>query len=202
MNEKQLRLNPRPWLTSGSIDFIEKKINCEDTVLEFGGGWSSIWWAKKCKFTLTVEANHEWAAKIILEFANHPAALAKWSLKFVPSDWNPTASFPKRYWKNNFHHLTEETISSMTERYLSIDFNPSIIVIDGSIRHLNIEKVDEYLKSNSTVRMLVIDNTEVLLPYTLEKFENFERHDFHESDLSLIPSHQNGKWCTSVWLKK
>lgn len=38
MNENELRVNPRPWMTDDSIDFIESKLRPTDTVIEFGGG--------------------------------------------------------------------------------------------------------------------------------------------------------------------
>ncbi len=76
--ETELRKNPKPWMTQGSIDFIEKNLLSTDTVIEFGGGWSSIWWAKRVKYTLTVEASPEWASLLIKEMMPHPNAMAKW----------------------------------------------------------------------------------------------------------------------------
>lgn len=201
MNDIKLRKNPRPWMTNGSIDFIEQNLLPTDNVIEFGGGWSSIWWAKRANYTLTVEASPEWAATIIKEMMTHPDAMAKWSMKFVPSDWNPTPNEPKQYWKANGSHLTEDNIANLTMKYLSIDFDADVIVIDGSIRPTNIDVVNQYLKHNNRVRMIVVDNMESLRRYTLSKFEGYEQYDFFETDLSLIPTHQNGKWCTSVWIK-
>jgi hypothetical protein len=193
---------PKPWFTKKSIEFISNNMDNTYTVIEFGGGLSSIWWAKKSKFTLTVEANYEWAAKLLLEFSKYPEAFAKWQLKFVASDWNPTIDYPKNYWKKNYNILTEKLISDMSERYLSIDFDPNIIVIDGSIRPANIQKVNNYLESNTSVKMIVIDNMESLGKYTINMFNEFNQYNFVEDDLTLIPEHQNGKWCTSVWLRK
>lgn len=199
--ETELRKNPKPWMTQGSIDFIEKNLLSTDTVIEFGGGWSSIWWAKRAKYTLTVEASPEWASLLIKEMMPHPNAMAKWSLRFVPSDWNPTPDQLKPYWKANSKHLTVDSINNLSENYLKIEFDPTVIVIDGSIRPKNIEAVDKYLKTNNTVRMIVVDNMESLRKYTVDNFNGFNQHDFHETDIKLIPNHQNGKWCTSVWIK-
>ncbi len=203
MSEEHLRKNPIPWLTRNSIEFIEKNIKSTDNVLEFGGGWSSIWWAKRVNYTLTVEANPKWASKLISEMSEHPDALLKWSLKFVPSDWNPDHTRLKKYWKSNKKYLNHTAIKQLNNRYLEIDFDPDIIVIDGSIRPLNIKKVNEYLISTkSKVRMIIIDNTEVLKKHTENKFNTFKQYDFNETNISLIPKWQNGKWCTTVWLKK
>ncbi len=202
LENKILEKEPTPWFTNESIKFIIENIKDTDTVLEFGGGFSSIWWAKKCKFTLTVEASYEWASKLLLEFSKYPEALTKWQLKFVASDWNPTIDHPKNYWKKNKNILNEIIVSEMNDRYLSIDFDPNIIIIDGSIRPLNIQKVNEYLKTNTSVRIIIVDNMESLGKHTINMFEGFKQYDFHETNETLIPEHQNGKWCTSVWIKE
>lgn len=201
MLENKILKEPTPWFTNESIKFITENIKDTDTVLEFGGGFSSIWWAKRCKFTLTVEANYEWASKLLLEFSKYPEALAKWQLKFVASDWNPTIDHPKNYWKKNKNLLNEIIVSEMNDRYLSVDFDPNIIIIDGSIRPLNIQRVNDYLKTNTSVRIVIVDNMESLGKYTIDMFEGFKQYDFHETDETLIPEHQKGKWCTSVWIK-
>lgn len=201
MNEDDLRKNPRPWMTDGAIQFIEEHIQPTDSVIEFGGGWSSLFWAKRSAFTLTVEANWEWSAKIIQEMAQHPDLLTRWALKFVPSDWNPHSKRLKPYWQRNQSYLTPECCQAMEDRYVTIDFEPDIFVIDGSIRPKNIERVDNFLKSSHRTRMVVVDNMESLATVTDGKFTGFEQFDFHELDIAKIPTHQRGKWCTSVWLK-
>ncbi len=202
MNKKPISDKYKPWFTSGAIQFLSNELKSDDTVIEFGGGMSSLWWANMCNFTLTVEANHSWAIKILTEFSNHPDLLSKWSLKFVPSDWNPTSDQPKSYWEANKSHLDSNKVEVLNQRYLSIDFDPSVIVIDGSIRPSNIESVDLYLEKNQSVRIVVIDNMETLSQYTENRFQAFKRYEFHETIKELIPEHQNGKWCTAVWIKK
>lgn len=203
ITEEELRKNPKPWFTTDSIAFIEEHLDPQYTVIEFGGGWSSIWWAKRAKYTLTVEASPGWAERLIKEMIPHPDAMAKWSLKFVPSDWNPNPSNLKQYWKTNKAYLDETNISNLTSRYLDIDFTPDVFVIDGSVRCLNIDAVDEFLDSkHEKPKMIVIDNTEVYADYAVGKFNGFKQYDFHEKDTSLIPEWQNGAWCTSVWIKE
>lgn len=188
-------------MTDGAIDFIESNIRSSDSVIEFGGGWSSLFWAKRAAYTLTVEANWEWASKIIKEMSAHPDLMTRWTLKFVPSDWNPDENRLKPYWEANKVHLSHDICSLMTDRYLAIDFEPDIFVIDGSIRPENIKRVDLFLKNSNQARMVVVDNMESLAPFTKDKFMDFQQHDFHEFDVNKIPVHQRGKWCTSVWLR-
>lgn len=200
--EEELRANPRPWMTDSAVEFIEKNLNPVDYVIEYGGGWSSLWWAKRAGYTHTVEADYKWAAQILHEMASYPELMTRWTLRFVPSDWNPDASRPKQYWTKNQQHLTPDIAQHMTNRYLVIDFEPDVFVIDGSIRPENIRIVDEYLNSHTRPRMIVVDNMESLRKHTEGRFSGFKQHDFHEYDHAKIPAHQNGKWCTSVWIRE
>lgn len=199
--EDQLRANPRPWMTDGSIEFIEKHIRPTDHVIEYGGGWSSLWWAARAAWTLTVEADYNWAAKLLVEMARHPELMTKWSLRFVASEWSVNFQNPKKYWTDNAKHINDESARRLEDAYLAVDFSPDVFVIDGSARVRNADIVDEYSAAHESVRMIVIDNMEVMERYTLGKFKTFERHDFPEFDVAKIPIHQNGKWVTSVFVR-
>lgn len=50
---------PVPWYTFPMISFLEAKKfdGCE--VLEFGAGYSTLWWANRAKHVLSFEANRE-----------------------------------------------------------------------------------------------------------------------------------------------
>jgi hypothetical protein len=201
MNADELRKNPRPWMTDDAIDFIERNLRVTDEIIEYGGGWSSLWWAKRAAFTLTIEADHNWAAQLMHEMAVHPELMTRWALRFVASNWNPDASKPKQYWTANASHLSAETCATMASRYLWIDFEPDVFVIDGSVRPQNIATVDTYIRSHFRPRMIIVDNMESLSKYTIDRFSGFQQYDFPEYELEKIPKHQNGKWMTSVWLR-
>lgn len=55
---------PIPWYTYPAIDFLKVRNFQDKTVLEFGGGQSSLWWAKKAKQVVTLEGDKEWYEKI------------------------------------------------------------------------------------------------------------------------------------------
>lgn len=188
-------------MTDGSIEFIERHLKSTDKVLEFGGGWSSLWWAARAAWTLTVEADYAWAAKILTEMARHPALMTKWSLRFVACEWSNNFSRPKAYWTKHANLLTPEIADRLETEYFKIDFAPDIIVIDGSARVRNVQEVDKYVSAEKSVRMIVVDNMEWLARFTEGRFLGFTRHEFHEYDLQKIPAHQNGKWMTAVWTR-
>jgi len=56
--------DPLPWYTYPAIDFLTSRSYAGKTVLEFGGGQSTLWWASHASSVVTFEANREWHDKI------------------------------------------------------------------------------------------------------------------------------------------
>jgi hypothetical protein len=56
--------NPLPWLTYPAIDFISQFDFSDAAVFEWGSGFSTLWWADRCKQIVTVESNVEWISYI------------------------------------------------------------------------------------------------------------------------------------------
>lgn len=56
--------NEIPWYTYPAIEYLNGLDFSSLTVLEFGSGSSSVWWAGKAKFVLAVENNKEWFEKV------------------------------------------------------------------------------------------------------------------------------------------
>lgn len=55
---------PLPWYTYPCIDFLRFRDFENKTVLEFGGGQSSMWWGKRARKVVTFEADKDWFEKI------------------------------------------------------------------------------------------------------------------------------------------
>ena len=56
--------NPLPWYTYPAIDFLGGRRFENRTVLEFGGGQSTLWWATRASSVVTFEANRAWHDRI------------------------------------------------------------------------------------------------------------------------------------------
>jgi hypothetical protein len=56
--------NPLPWYTYPAIDFLGAKDLSTRTVLEFGAGQSTLWWAKRAKRVLSMESDPKWFAYV------------------------------------------------------------------------------------------------------------------------------------------
>jgi hypothetical protein len=55
---------PLPWYTYPCIDFLKYRDFRDKTVLEFGGGQSSFWWAQRARSVVTLEGDKQWYEKI------------------------------------------------------------------------------------------------------------------------------------------
>ena len=53
---------PLPWYTYQSIEFLHHRPYADKVVLEFGGGQSTLWWAKRARHVVTFEGDREWHA--------------------------------------------------------------------------------------------------------------------------------------------
>ncbi|MDF5731734.1 MAG: hypothetical protein PUP92_27940 [Rhizonema sp. PD38] len=56
--------SPIPWYTYPSIDYIKQLNFLEKEVFEYGSGYSSIFWAERCKSLVSVEDNEDWYNRI------------------------------------------------------------------------------------------------------------------------------------------
>ncbi|HEX4056022.1 MAG TPA: class I SAM-dependent methyltransferase [Tepidisphaeraceae bacterium] len=70
--------SPIPWFTYPAIDFLEPRVQRNWTVLEWGCGSSTLWWAARTKRVIGVEHDREWHQLIASEApANATLVLAE-----------------------------------------------------------------------------------------------------------------------------
>ncbi|MEQ9000873.1 MAG: hypothetical protein RID53_30765 [Coleofasciculus sp. B1-GNL1-01] len=203
-SHERLFQNPLPWYTKSSIRWLDEHINTEMTILEYGGGVSSLWWCQKAKKVYTFEASFKWAIILLYHFSRHPELLKKWRLHFSPCEWKPTIDTPKDYWKAHRGLLTDAEIESMEEDYLlDLPDKFDVIIIDGAIRLKALEKTQSIIEKQK-VQYIVIDNTnnkalsreaDATIP------KNFKRLDFPANDEDNVSS-PSGEWITSVWINQ
>ncbi|MFA6180406.1 MAG: hypothetical protein WC696_12410 [Candidatus Methylopumilus sp.] len=51
---------PLPWLSYPAIDFLLQFDFFDATVFEWGSGFSTLWWAPRCRRIASVESNPQW----------------------------------------------------------------------------------------------------------------------------------------------
>ncbi len=55
---------PLPWYTYPCLHFLEFRDFSDATVLEYGGGQSTLWWAARAKQVVTIEQDKQWYAHL------------------------------------------------------------------------------------------------------------------------------------------
>lgn len=62
-------LKPIPWFTYSAIDFLKERLNHTFSLLEFGSGNSTLFFAERTNKVISIEHNKDWHQKI---FSNLP----------------------------------------------------------------------------------------------------------------------------------
>lgn len=78
--------DPLPWFTYSAIQFLLMKNFQEKTVLEWGSGQSTLFWAKRAKSVFSLEADQKWFEKIK---SSAPRNVSLHLVKFDVSDVDP-----------------------------------------------------------------------------------------------------------------
>jgi hypothetical protein len=50
----------RPWISYRAVKFLDERIRPEWSVIEFGSGMSTLWFAPRCGFVHSIETNDDW----------------------------------------------------------------------------------------------------------------------------------------------
>lgn len=195
-----------PWLTEGAKSWLARNISCNDKVLEFGAGRSTIFFARQSARVTTVEGSPDWTFWTLFYLYQHPYLLKKVRMHFCPAEWNP--SFPegiRRYWKENRRALDSNDVYELERDISSVSFpGNNIVFFDGNLRSTvflqQIKKMDF-----NEVEVIIIDNTESiwnsevcakLIPDT------YKRLDYVAGSMDVIPPWQNSKHITSIWIRE
>ncbi|MEO5924517.1 MAG: class I SAM-dependent methyltransferase [Bryobacteraceae bacterium] len=56
--------NPIPFITYPAIEFLKRRVRPEMTVLEYGSGMSTLWWASRVKQVNAVEHDRAWFERV------------------------------------------------------------------------------------------------------------------------------------------
>jgi hypothetical protein len=109
--------NPIPWYTYPAIDFLAQRNYQTKSVLEFGSGQSTFWWASRAKSVLSIEENVDWLTKIRSQVPNNV----------------------------EMRHIMPD-IRMLTEFMRFRDTKFDVIIVDGNLRRQATALSFEYLK--------------------------------------------------------
>lgn len=155
--------DPLPWYTYPCIDFLRFRSYEDKTVLEFGAGQSTRWWAHRAKRVVAFEGDEAWLQKLK---ANIPSNV-------------------------ELHLVSMESPSACVEavqRVLSDQSNPrfDIVVIDGLYRSDLIELATRVVLDTG---IIICDNAESYGIYEGFKDRNFQRVDFFGNAPGVVLTH-------------
>jgi hypothetical protein len=154
---------PLPWYTYSSIDFLKYRSYADKIILEFGGGQSTFWWAKRAKRVVTLEGNLEWYRKL------ESARLENVDLSHVTMEDG----------ESNAQAVRDVLASRPFPTY-------DVIVIDGLYRQQMIGIACQFLSQDG---IIVCDNAERFEIYARFKERGFNRVDFYGNAPGVVLPH-------------
>ncbi|MCW5719035.1 MAG: class I SAM-dependent methyltransferase [Bauldia sp.] len=158
---------PLPWYTYPSIDFLRQQGPYTGrSVLEFGGGQSSLWWASNGATVLVLEGDAGWAAEVQSKAGDLPI-----TLKLVSQDDIPA-----------FQRDARAVLEGRTF---------DIIVVDGLFRRQAAELALDYLAPDGAI---VCDDSEGYELFDALKDSALRRVDFYGNAPGVVLSHCTSIW--------
>lgn len=154
--------NLLPWYTYPCIDFLKYRSYEDKTVLEFGAGQSTLWWAEKAKRVVAFEGDEVWYQKLKDKVQSNV------ELHFVPMD-SPSACI----------EAINQILSNSDTRF-------DVIVIDGLYRYHMIEIATSVVADTG---IIICDNAESYPFYDGFKDRDFYRVDFFGNAPSVLLPH-------------
>lgn len=168
------RGKPLPWYTYPSIDFLSSKNFIDKSVLEFGAGQSTFWWAKKSRKVVSIEEDKSWYQKM---------------QKNIPPNVE-LLYIPRVNVNTDISHLEKLLLE---KKYGKFD----VIIIDGFWRFESCNLAKKLLNPEG---IIIADNSEIDDYKIYEAFKNdpeFQRVDFWGLAPGVVLEH-----CTSIFFRK
>lgn len=168
-----------PWWTWDFLKQLQSWDLSQCNILEYGGGYSSIWLAKHAKQVLTIETSSKWVDSIV-EMA-YAAQLD--NLTVITREFN-------------------EGDQSVIEQYLSVpdSFRPDIVCVDGILRNECLQRGIKLL-SEGEGGILIADNIDQDFvwrsPGIWEITKGYEFHRFFQKEHT---NHEGNPWNTGYWV--
>ena len=141
---------PLPWYTYPAIDFLAPRRFDGCNVLEFGGGQSTLWWAQRAAFVMTIEEDEGWARRLRARVS------ANVDLRHVPIA------------PDSLERIRALISAAPTQKF-------DVVVIDGHLRQELVELAFDCLAPRGA---LLFDNSEGYGFYEETRARSCRRIDF------------------------
>lgn len=189
---------PIPWITYSALEFLESNFSCNAKVLEFGAGFSSIFWALRGNEISYLDFNKNWNESIskTLDELSSECSIRSKSLFDHLSTTQPTSIFEFEEMLMIEEQATSTNFSISLNSYILGEIeSANLIVIDGHFRNYFLEMC---AKANSKA-LVVLDNSERIeygKGITSVLAAGFSKIDF--TGLGPVNPYS---WTTSIFMK-
>ncbi|MHB2169148.1 O-methyltransferase [Alsobacter sp. R-9] len=144
---------PLPWYTYPAIDFLDARNFSGRSVLEFGGGQSTLWWQERAERVVTIEGDEAWAGQL------QARSTGKVTVLHVPVDEE----------RRDISAVIEAISQTGHETF-------DLVVIDGHLREELARIATRYLKRDGAV---IMDNSEGYEFFEATRKSGMLRADFY-----------------------
>lgn len=171
-----------PWFTHPMLEVIDKWDLRGKTVLEWGGGYSTIWWVSRGAFVHCVETSREWLGCIREELdgmgLGHMTQLDHVECNEGDNDQERRNRYinVRRGWNAEF---------------------PDIVVVDGILRYECMQEGIDLLSRNGGI--LIVDNYQqdgFICPACAELVKPYKGYIYRQEDHA---DHHGNPWQTAYW---
>jgi predicted O-methyltransferase YrrM len=186
---KDVYKNAIPWITFEAIAFLQGYLSKSMKVFEYGGGGSTLFFAKRVGELVTVEHNSEWYDGLVKEMAKITSI--NWKPNLIrPEKVEDTANLkienPLDYFSDdeNFRQHTFHQYASVIDQYPDDYFD--VILIDGRVRP---SCLLHSLKKVNKGGLLILDNADrtYYLKAFNDKLNNFQLLTNHVGPTPYLP---------------
>ena len=189
---------PIPWITYSALEFLESNVTSNAKVLEFGAGFSSIYWGLRGNEISFLEFDEEWNERIsnALDSLSQECSISSWSISHELASTHE--SIHREFKKMLDIEASAESTNFSNSLNLFIQQKietTDLVVIDGHFRNYFLEMC---ATANSKA-VVVLDNAE-RPEYRAGKAALLDAGFFKIDFTGLGPVNPYG-WSTSIFLK-
>jgi hypothetical protein len=197
-----------PWFSYPAVSFLKTVISKEWRVFEYGCGYSTVFWNKRCARCVSVEHDRHWFHRLKQahpEFEMHLVPegarlegkdAAGWLVSFQAKKFELPLSASRA--DNVEHGLLNQEFAQYAARLTEFPAGYfDVIVVDGMARSFCLYLAAEYV---AEAGLIILDNSDRWQYNDLQTYliheKGFKRIDFH----GLGPLHTYA-WTTSVFFR-
>lgn len=173
-----------PWFTHAFLEVLDSWDLKEKSIMEWGGGHSTIWWASRGAYITCVETSQEWS-KMIEQAALNCGLEKSIHVKHFPVNEGDPEPLRRNAYLDSYH-------------WNGYKLNgPDICVVDGVLRFECMQKGIELLSVKGG--KLIVDNYQqdgFICPACAELVATYEGHIYRQEDHT---DHHGNPWQTAYF---